>query len=258
MKKIKRKSFTLIELLVVIAIIGLLSSIVLVSTKGLREKARLAKGKQFSQSVHNSLGAYAVGIWNFGKGSGTTAIDSSGYGKNGTINGATWIVDDFSNDGWVLEFDGVNNDYVDFEDTKRLSLFTLSVWVYNEQGGDSRHSIVRYFWEIVGNNVCFWSYDFADDYWRCSNNNAVFYNTWTHVATTWNGSVISHYINGELNWKDTRSSSGTSQSFVSIAGYSSRKFKGKLDDVRIYNETLSLAQIQKIYAEGVNKYLAKK
>jgi len=36
----KRKSFTLIELLVVIAIIGLLSSIVLVSLSGVREKAR--------------------------------------------------------------------------------------------------------------------------------------------------------------------------------------------------------------------------
>jgi len=39
----KRKSFTLIELLVVIAIIGLLSSIVLVSLSGTRQKAKIAK-----------------------------------------------------------------------------------------------------------------------------------------------------------------------------------------------------------------------
>ncbi len=42
----KNKGFTLIELLVVIAVIGLLSSIVLVSTKGAREKAKMARAQQ--------------------------------------------------------------------------------------------------------------------------------------------------------------------------------------------------------------------
>jgi len=32
-----------------------------------------------------------VGWWSFNEGSGTVAGDSSGYGNNGTIYGATWV-----------------------------------------------------------------------------------------------------------------------------------------------------------------------
>ena len=81
----QEKSFTLIELLVVIAIIGVLTSIVLVSTQGLQGKARITKTLQFSQSLNHTLGAYAVGWWTFDEGSGTQARDNSGYGNNGTL-----------------------------------------------------------------------------------------------------------------------------------------------------------------------------
>ena len=51
----KNKGFTLIELLVVIAVIGLLSSIVLVSMKGTREKARVAKTQQEIDAIVTAM-----------------------------------------------------------------------------------------------------------------------------------------------------------------------------------------------------------
>jgi general secretion pathway protein G len=55
MIKKQNKGFTLIELLVVIAVIGLLSTIVVVSTKGVKEKARIAKAQQEIKQIMTAM-----------------------------------------------------------------------------------------------------------------------------------------------------------------------------------------------------------
>lgn len=56
----RKNSFTLIELLVVVAVIGLLASVVLVSMKGARAKARDAQRKQDINQIEKALLLY----WN--------------------------------------------------------------------------------------------------------------------------------------------------------------------------------------------------
>jgi len=86
-----QKSFTLIELLVVIAIVGLLASVVLVSLKGMKDKARIAKSLRFSEHLKNTLGAYLIGEWTFDEGTGSIAHDSSGFGHNLTNLNGSWV-----------------------------------------------------------------------------------------------------------------------------------------------------------------------
>ena len=184
----------------------------------------------------------------FEEGSGGTTVERVS-GTAQAISGATWTTGQM---GSALEFDGSNNDWVEMPDTAQMGTFTLSTWVYNASGGSSRHSMVRNFWEIVGTEVCFWSYDFANDYWRCSGAGTVPLNAWSYVATTWDGSVIRHYVDGELVWTDGSTSSGTSQALTTIAGYSpDRIMKGKLDELRIYNRTLDQAEIRDDMIGGV-------
>ena len=124
-----------------------------------------------------------------------------------------------------------------------MAEFTLSAWIYNEQGGNGRHSIIRNYWEIVGTTVAFWSYEFDNDYWRQSSSGLVPYNEWTHVTTSWDGERVRHYINGELVYTQPSPSGGTSQNMYQIGGYSGRMFYGRIGILSIYEKCLNASEI---------------
>ena len=142
-----------------------------------------------------------------------------------------------------MEWDGTTTANINIPNTGQMPLFTLSAWVYNLQGGNGRHSILTNYWEIVGTSLQFWSYDFDNTYWRSSPNGSVPYNEWTHITTTWDGSKIRHYIDGELVYTQPSSSGGTSQSLSKIAGYSGRNFYGRIGILSIYEKCLNASEI---------------
>ncbi len=286
----KDKSFTLIELLVVIAIIGLLSSIVLVSLKGVRERAKIAKTLEFSQSIQNALGSEAVGIWSFDEGSGSTAKDSSGYGNNGTISGASYTSDtphQIVGTGagkYALSFNGVGNYYVQIPDPANESLdfgsaqsFTVEMWIKpNSCSGAGCYqqpiSKLQYEtrgWYLKRASEAYWEGFYLFGYngemvpsqaWtRCSFN--VDLGKWSHLA--W----VVDREKGSTVYKDGKSVStcgGLNGYSVSNnetllfgkghGGYDGQRFNGLIDEIKIYGQVLPAAQIQKHYAKGLAKH----
>ena len=202
-------------------------------------------------------GAQAPGLvaaYGFNEGAGTTVIDSSGNGNNGTISGATWTTS--GKYGNALMFNGANA-MVTVGNSASLQLsatMTLEAWV--------NPSVVSNVWEDV-------IYKGLDDYYLegTSGNGGVPVmggtfggsdtvldgtgtlptNTWSYLAATYDGTTTRLYVNGvQVASRAQSGAIATSTDPLQIGGDSlyGQFFQGTIDEVRIYNVALTAAQIQ--------------
>jgi hypothetical protein len=198
-----------------------------------------------------------VGHWKLDDGSGTIAVDSSGNGNDGTLQGdPQWVTGQI--DG-ALEFDG-NGDYVDcgndsiFDITEEI---TLTVWVNANDlnngehncwlgKGDNTYAIKHQ----SGNNLEFFIYDGT---WHSTNyttNIESLNGEWHHMAGTYDGNALKFYLDGVLSVTTTYASSiGTATHNVTLGENSQqtgRYFDGMLDDARIYRRALTQEEIMDV------------
>ncbi|HXH12490.1 MAG TPA: LamG-like jellyroll fold domain-containing protein [Alphaproteobacteria bacterium] len=201
----------------------------------------------------NSTGLVAA--YGFNEGSGTVITDLSGNGNHGTISGAAWTSS--GRFGKALTFDGVN-DWVTVNDAPSLDLttgMTLAAWVYPTTNTGWRTIVIK---EQSG-QLIYALYSSTDSKKPSGH---VFVNgkdeilrgpsqlplnTWTHLATTYNGSVLRLYVNGvQVSSRSVSGSILTSTRPLRIGGNSvwPEWFKGRIDEVRVYNRALSGGEIQ--------------
>jgi hypothetical protein len=194
-----------------------------------------------------------VAAYSFDEGSGTIAADASGTGNNGTVDGATWTT--AGRNGGALSFDGVD-DIVSRADNATLDLtrMTIEAWVRPSALSGWRTVVLKEGTDRLA--YALYAHDNAPRPAAWINTGedrfsegvtALPLNTWTHLAATYDGATLRLYVNGV----QVRSRAATGN-IVNLPGQLSiggnnvwgEWFAGILDDVRIYNRALTLAEIQ--------------
>jgi lysophospholipase L1-like esterase len=203
--------------------------------------------------------ATSAGTWFFDEGSGTVALDSSGNGNDGTLNGSPVWTTGIS--GSALDFSG-GSDRVLVPDSSSLDVsdqITIAVWVKPRKTGTqyvvkkARINVTDgYELSLSGNGKVFARFNQASAGNTYRLDSQSFYpndgNTWMHVAATYDGQEIKFYVDGVL---ETSSSAqglviATNSNDLSIGAQDDglNPVDGVIDQVHIYNYALTATDIQ--------------
>ncbi|MBW2979781.1 right-handed parallel beta-helix repeat-containing protein, partial [Candidatus Woesearchaeota archaeon] len=213
------------------------------------------------------------------------AIDYSGYGNDGFVNGSTWNSTGGYDGFGAYEFDG-NSTYINISDDDSLDVsteFTISAWINLRSlvGGTTRQRqgiVQKYYagaakrgWEFTFDDTQFCGTDrleltisksgtpFSGGL-ICSNQ-ALQKDTWYHAVARFKGNEhMEIWVNGE-NHTPTTFALGSLPSHANITDLdvligrdydTSGYFNGTIDEVLIFNRSLSAAQIEKLYQSGLS------
>ena len=193
-----------------------------------------------------------VAAYGFNEGTGTTVMDASGNGNNGTISGATWTTS--GKYGNALGFNGTSA-LVTINNATMLQLstaMTLEAWVNLSTVSSAWRDVIykandNYYLEgtSMTSGRPAMGGKFASSPLYATTALAV--NTWMHLAATYDGTTTRLYVNGtQVSSQAQTGAMAASTNPLQIGGDSlyGQFFQGTIDEVRIYNVALTAAQIQ--------------
>ncbi|HEY4479739.1 MAG TPA: LamG-like jellyroll fold domain-containing protein [Candidatus Paceibacterota bacterium] len=263
-----KKGFTLIELLVVVAITSLLASIILANLNQLRNKARIAAGNTLDAQFYHTMANEAYVLWDFNESSGD-AVDFSGNNYSGSFVGSVARSSDTkSGSGSSILFNGLSGAYVQSPLISPAIPFpngiTISAWV-KLSNGTNDHAIAL----VEGSSGALISLSVTGSTLKVeeetSNN---FYSlpsvdsgNWMHIAYAYKNSgpqKCAMYVNGR-EVPITGGTCGFSPGSINrfYAGRSEdqeTRVGSRIDDVRIYADTLLAQDIRDLYLARAASY----
>jgi type II secretory pathway pseudopilin PulG len=192
-----------------------------------------------------------VGFWPLNEGSGTIVYDRSGWGNNGTLNSpATYISSGCVSNYCVNNTNGGNVPISSNVAPATTNQITVLEW-FDDTTSTGDYRIVNRGWCSSMGWLSHLTLGFGVNnssgcnaqYWASYGN--LSQNTWYFLGGTFNGSVVTSYVNGAV--KNSTLSSGVSLGLNTTTVSFIDSARGNLNDVYIYNIALTPSQIQAIY-----------
>ena len=232
-----------------------------------------------------------VGYWPFNG----NANDASGNNNNGTVNGATLTTDRLGNSNEAYSFDGLNdviNLPLNSGQIANSTNFSIQYWILPDSTVTTPQ-VVFANWESVPNVPSLTPVGFFTGYFNNNLGNNIFTayennfgvndninfdtSNWNQIIIVYDGNQAlanerqKVFLNGILqidNFNCQFCPNNIPQTIGSIFNHTSiggryvgyqntliDKFKGKIDDIAIYNRALTASEIQQIYNSTQTTYL---
>jgi hypothetical protein len=221
------------------------------------------------QAVGQSVPSYVptnglVGWWPFNG----NAQDASGNGNHGTVNGATLTADRFGNQNKSYSFDGLD-DFIEIPSSVSLNnpQGTINLWLYttipnrdvcpikktNFSNAGNEHYVISITpTEVVFANKYNSNCQSGNGWFRTATSNSIYTSPSWHMITATYSIVNNLYIDGILVSTSIPSSTNPDNCASDIQigrGWSAVNewVTGKIDDIGIWNRTLSQQEITLLY-----------
>jgi hypothetical protein len=197
-----------------------------------------------------------IGWWTFDEGAGITAVDWSGHGNHGTLEGDPEWTGGY--DGGALNFGGGGDFVSTGKSAADLGIEganpkTVTAWVYTEafnNGGifdvggrsDGQDFCLRTMTGAGNWRTQYWGGAFDHDFTYAA------LNKWVHFALVYSGTQSTVYANGiSVSTAPRVLDTATSNPFqIGRYGWPDAYFNGTIDDVRLYNKALTPEQIAEV------------
>jgi hypothetical protein len=202
-----------------------------------------------------------VGHWKLDETAASTTVADSVGTNTGTMVSMTGAANTAAGQvDTALDFDGTA-EYITVPDNASfdLPLYTISAWVRSDIGSGGIIKIVD-----KGTNFTMnWTHNGGSAGGpRCEHNNSGVWDitpgavthpstgVWYHVVCSYDGTNIRGYLNAAVLGATASGTPGLNADPLAIGslyGGTNHWFNGRIDDVRIYNRALTLADIQELY-----------
>jgi hypothetical protein len=193
-----------------------------------------------------------------------SSLDQSGFDNHATVTGAVLVEDRFGNPSSAYQFDGLDDvlmvsshPSIDFSEEVGLSLWFKSTRTLSRESFLISHGSWQNRWKVsvTPEQRIRWTIKTSAGVKDLDSKAIVVQDSVFHLAVTYDQVAMKIYVNGTLDNEGAWSGSLQTTSLdltvgQMLPGDAQWNFEGVIDDVRIYNRTLSGDEVQVLYGSA--------